>query len=231
MIKQAIILAAGRGTRMSASGAGERPIPKPLLDLGGRPMIEPKIRGLVENGAEVCVVINSDCEDLFRSKLGGYGINYCYQQKPLGTANSAYSAKGFVTDDLFIVMMGDDLVDYDFGKMLALDSPAVFGYRAGDVTGYGALDVNERGEVTRIIEKQRSGPGVVNTGVYAMPKAFFDHYGEIVPGPNGEENLTDTPELLSKYGIRFRFEALDRWVGINTPAELDRANVLLADER
>jgi dTDP-glucose pyrophosphorylase len=226
MIGQAVILAAGKGKRMAAHNddPNVKPIPKPLLELNGRPMIEPKISGLIQNGARVCVVIHPDFEAAFRSKLGKYDISYCYQPKPLGTANSLYSAKDFVKDDLFVVMMGDDLIQYDFKKLLDFTEPTVFGYDAEDVTGYGALMLNRNGEVTSIVEKQLSGPGFVNTGVYVMPRLFFSHYKEIIPGPNGEENLTDAPGLLSKYGIRFKFASLDQWVGINTPSELLKAN-------
>ncbi|MGD0728643.1 MAG: nucleotidyltransferase family protein [Candidatus Micrarchaeaceae archaeon] len=227
MIKQAVILAAGKGKRMNENSTDHKlkTIPKPLLDLKGKPMIEHKINGLVENNIEICTVINKNDEHIFREKLKHYEINYCYQDEPLGTGNALYAAKDFVKDELFLVMMGDDLTEYNIKELSDAKEPAVFGFEVEDVTGYGALVVNN-GIVDGIIEKQLSGRGIINTGVFIMPKEFFDYYDEIKAIAKKEILLTDAPEILSFHGIKFKLKKLDRWFGINTPDELNSANRL-----
>jgi glucose-1-phosphate thymidylyltransferase len=173
------------------------------------------------------VVINPAKESTFREKLEGYNIKYCYQPSALGTANALYSAKDFVKDDLFVVMMGDDIVEYDIKSVLQERNPVVFGFEVEDLTGYGALVVNGQGEIERILEKQKSGRGVVNTGVYVMPKKFFDHYPEVKALATEEDKLTDVPSILSTHGIKFNLRTLDNWYGVNTPNDLMKANEIV----
>ena len=76
-----------------------------------------------------------------------------------------------------------------------------------DVTGYGAIVLDESGSVLEIIEKQRSGRGLLNCGMYAMPKVFFDSYKEIKLNSVGEDKLTDAPKVLA--GLRGQVQAED----------------------
>lgn len=231
MIKQAVILAAGRGKRMreNSNNAELMSMPKPLLNVKGRPMIEGKIKKLAERGIDICIVINREYEQIFRSKLKDYNISYRYQDEPLGTANALYAAKDFVKEDLFLVLMGDDIVEYEVDMMISSTKPVVFGFSVNDVTNYGVIIANKRGYVDEIIEKQRSGKGVVNTGVYIMPRKFFEYYGEIkaIAMENGTEiGLTDVPEVLSRHKMKFKLMMLDKWYGVNTPDDLLKVNKL-----
>ena len=113
MTTQAVILAAGNGVRMKAD------IPKPLLKINSKELIiERNIKNLTQHDVDICLVINPRYEMLFRQKLGGYNLRYCYQEKALGTGNALYAAKDFVKDDLFLVMMGDDFIEFDLRKAL-----------------------------------------------------------------------------------------------------------------
>lgn len=226
MIKQAVILAAGRGSRMKENTSDHKlkTIPKPLLDINGKPMIEEKIKKLVDNGIEICLVINPDHKEIFNEKLKNYDIKYRYQLEPLGTANALYAAKDFVREELFLLLMGDDIADYD-AQILDTNEPAVFGFEVEDVSGYGMIVTDDEGYVEDILEKQRSGEGIVNTGVYIMSSKFFDYYNEIEAIAKGPEIvLTDAPEVLLEHGVRFKLLMLERWHGINTPHDLKRAN-------
>jgi NDP-sugar pyrophosphorylase family protein len=142
----------------------------------------------------------------------------------LGTANALFCAKEFIKDDLFLVMMGDDITDYPVKALLDTDKPAVFGIEVADVTGYGVIATDEKGEVVDILEKQRSGAGLLNTGVYIMHRKFFDIYDEIPKdAKSGEYFLTHAPRILRSHGITFKAKKLDFWFGINTPDDLNRA--------
>ena len=229
MIKQAVILAAGKGSRMK-KGATD-PIllntPKPLLQVNGVPIIERIIKKLVDNGIDVAVVVHPDNREKFEEKLSAYSshITYCLQEDRTGTASALYAAKDFVTEDLFLVFMGDDITDYDISNIKQLDKPYVFGYNIEDVTGYGALVLGEGDEVVDVIEKKLTGPGVVNTGVYIMPKQFFAIYKDIpVDEKSGEYFLPYAVKLLRDSGIKFYLMTVDFWFGINTPEQLLNAN-------
>lgn len=226
MIKQAVIIAAGKGKRMreGATDIEMQRLPKPLLPINGELIIERKIKKLKENNIEVCIVINPDAEGLFREKLAHYDLTYCYQEKPLGVPNAVYCAKDFVREDLFLLLTGDDLIDYDADAVLNLNEPAIFGFEVDDVTGYGVLIVDKQGYVETIKEKERSGKGIVNTAMWIMPKEFFDVYKEIKVDPRAKEQyLLSAIPLLSDLGIKFKLGFVNHWFGINTPAELQKA--------
>ena len=219
MIKEAVILAGGEGKRMNAA------VPKPLLEINGKTIIISKIEKLTAAGFEICLVVSEKSKNIFEQKLVDYPITYVVQGQEKGTAAALCAAKDFVKDDLFLVEMGDDVYYFDADKVRNYENPTVFGFEMEDVTGYGVLITDERGNVTDILEKQRSGKGIANTGMYIMPKSFFDLYKDIpVNEGNGERYLTNAISLLRKRGILFDAKNIEFWVGINTPEQLKIAD-------
>ncbi len=199
-------------------------LPKPLIELKGVPIVERSISKLVENGVEVAIVINKAAETVFKDRLKNYPLKYLYQDEQLGTANALFQAKEFVHDDLFLVLMGDDIIGDDLSNILDTAEPTVFGIEAEDVSNYGAILVNPQGEVVDIMEKRLQGSGMLNTGVYVMHKKFFEIYAHIRADVSSREfYITDAPKLLAEEGIKFKVKKLDFWFGVNTPEELSQA--------
>lgn len=233
MISQAVILAAGRGKRMKdGAGARVKELPKPLLKVNGVPIIERSIKKLAERYVETAVVINPKDRKLFEENLADYDIEYIYQREPRGTANALFCAKDFVRKSLFLVMMGDDITDYSIDSLIQIDEPTVFGFEVEDVNSYGAVLTDENGMVEDIIEKQMSGRGVVNTGVYIIPREFFELYKKIpVDEKSGEYFLSHIPRIFREHGTHFRLRKLNYWFGINTQEELKRAEQILKERK
>jgi len=221
MIRQAVILAAGKGNRMKISG------PKPLLLLHGKPIIEHWIQSFLDSGIkDIIVVINPNDEKKFKSKLKKYNLTYCFQDEPLGTAHALYCAKDFIKDDLFFVVMGDDKIVHDLKKLM-IDKPVICGYEVEDVSKFGCIKMKD-GKFDQITEKIEHGRGLANAGVYVMPKDFFKIYRKIPKDEkSGEYFLTHAPKIL-KDEMNYQFEVvkLNFWVGINTPSDLNIANHL-----
>lgn len=227
MIRQAVILAAGNGTRMKKGQTDKHILdtPKPLLEVRGMPIIEHSLRKLRDRGIDVAVVIKRKDEELFKEKLGKYLLHFYYQEEPLGTAHALYCAKGFIRDSLFLVLMGDDLLPSGVDEMIQTESPTIFGHIVEDVSGYGCVITDRAGYVLEIKEKSQTGNGIANTGISIMPKAFFDVYKDIpTNSKSGEKYLTDAAKLLYDKDFKFRLINLDYWKGINTPDDLINAN-------
>ncbi len=227
MIKEAIILAAGKGNRMKIGQTDSYIIntPKPLLEFDGIPIVERSIKNLLKYGIKVSIVINPLDEEKFRKKLHSYNLNFIYQDKPMGTAHALFSAKNFIEGDLFLVLMGDDLIEFGDENILEIDTPTVFGYHVEDVKNYGVIISDKDGYAIKIIEKNISGPGLVNTGVYVMPKEFFNLYNKIpVDKYSKELYLTEVVKLLYDQGLKMKIRTLKFWKGINTPKDLYEAN-------
>lgn len=201
--------------------------PKPLIEVKGIPIIERILKKLNSYNIKIAIVINPVDEDKFREKLHKYDLVYCYQNYPLGTANSLFSAKNFVTDDLFLVMMGDDISKMDFDIILNTNTPTVFGFNVEDISQFGALVLDSRGFVREILEKKLQGRGIVNTGIYVMTKQFFNMYKNIPRDEKtGEYYLTHIVKLFYDIQIPFQIKMIDNWIGINTPNDLQIANNL-----
>jgi NDP-sugar pyrophosphorylase family protein len=227
MIKQAVILAAGKGLRMKRGQTDPEILstPKPLLKVNGVPIIEKTIKKLSEKGLRIIVVINPLEEVKFQETLSKYGVSFCYQPEPLGTAHALYSAKDLVEEDLFLVLMGDDITEFDLEDAIMIEEPSIFGFEVKDLSQYGAIMVDKEGIASSIREKEIEGPGTVNTGVYLMPKEFFNLFKEIPKnGKSGEYYLTEAIPLLYKTGKGLRLLKLNRWKGINKIEDLNQAN-------
>jgi len=231
MIKQAVILAAGEGKRMKRSATEETIIitPKPLIEINGLPIIEHSIRKLNYMGFDIAVVINKKDEDIFRQKLKEYNIHYYYQEKPLGTANALYSAKDFIKDDYFLVMMGDDLSNFNVEEIINIENPVIFGYEVEDLSKFGAIIMDAKGIACEIVEKKQKGRGLANTGVYIMPKTFFDMYSNIkMDQKENEFYLTDFIKMMYDMGNGFEVKLMSYWRPINDFEELRKAKEDLA---
>jgi CTP:phosphocholine cytidylyltransferase-like protein len=109
---QAIILCAGRGTRM---GILTEFLPKPLLSFAGKTLLEYKLESLPDKVSEVIIVIGYLGEKII-SKIGeeylGRKIIYVKQKELLGTSHALHQARDFVDGNAcekFLVLMGDDI--------------------------------------------------------------------------------------------------------------------------
>ena len=115
-----MVLSAGYGTRL---GGLTRDLPKPLLPVGGRPLIEHVIRNLARCGFDEIAVNLHFRPELVSERLGdgtalGVRITYSYEPELLGTAGTLAGLRVFLGDGPFAVHYGDVLTDHDFAGML-----------------------------------------------------------------------------------------------------------------
>lgn len=227
MIEEVVILAAGKGKRMK-EGQKDNELahtPKPLLKVHGMPVIEHLLKKFVEYGIRIAIVINPNDEKIFKETLHGYEIDYYFQNDAKGTADALYVAKNFVKNDLFMVCMGDDLYEFDVDSVLRAKSPTIFGYVVDNLITYGAIKTDENGYAIEVLEKKVEGKGMANTGIYIMPKQFFQYFDEIPKNEkSGEYYLTDAVKIFYEKGMPFIAKPVDYWYPINTPQDLERVN-------
>lgn len=114
---KAVIMAGGKGTRLSTV---LKDIPKPMVDLAGRPLLEHQIINLKENGiTDIILVIGylgNVIQDYFKDGSSlGVNISYFKEEKPLGTAGALWYLKEQLQDD-FILLFGDLFVNINFTR-------------------------------------------------------------------------------------------------------------------
>jgi D,D-heptose 1,7-bisphosphate phosphatase len=115
---QVVIMAGGKGTRVSSIASD---IPKPMIPICGKPILEHQINCLKKNGlTEIILVIGhlgQHIKDYFGDGSGfGCSISYYTETEPLGTAGALYKLKNLSGD--FILLNGDIIFDIDFSRMI-----------------------------------------------------------------------------------------------------------------
>lgn len=221
---QAVILAAGRGKRMKNL---TDEIPKPMLKIKGKPILEHKINMLPKEIDEIVFVIGY-CGDYiirhFKRYFSGRRIIYVYQDKMTGTGGALHLARS-VLNDKFLVIMGDDLYHKKDLKRMLKHSLAILGHEVEDVTKFGIIKTDKKGHMVEVVEKpKKSKDKLANAAVYMLNKKFFDY--ELVPIGGGEFGL---PQTLAKMAgeYKIKVEKATAWHAIGSPEDLKSAEKVL----
>ena len=116
---KAIILAGGLGTRLYPY---TKSLPKPMLPLGKKPILEHEIEWVKKNGINEIVIcvsyLRKKIEDYFGDgKKFGVKIEYAISSKPLATAGQLKTAEKFI-DDTFVCVYGDTILDFNLKNMV-----------------------------------------------------------------------------------------------------------------
>lgn len=182
---KAMILAAGRGTRLGELGAE---MPKSMLQLSGRPVLEWTL-GSLQSAGIVDVVINlHHAPGVIPAHFGdgssrGLNIDYVREPEILGTAGAVRNARDLLGDERFLVIYADTVLDWDPLPMVSdhvaaapLVSIAVS--EVPDPSNMGVVLFGEDRRITAFIEKPGPRPDLgrwVNAGVYVVEPSIYDH--------------------------------------------------------
>lgn len=221
---QVVILAAGRGKRMQDLTNG---VPKPMLKLKGKPILEYKINALPKEITEIVFVIGYYGEHImnhFGRYFGGRKITYVFQHVLNGTGGALHLAKS-VLKDRFLVVFGDDLYHKKDIKNLLKHELAVLAKEVDDPSKFGIIKTNRKGYVIDIVEKpKRSKERLALTGVYVLNKKMFEY--DLVMSDSGEFYLTDILTEMAK-DHKIKVEKATGWHPIGTPEDLKRAEEVI----
>ncbi len=225
---KAMILAAGRGERM-------RPLtdttPKPLLSVGGKPLIVWHIERLVAAGFKQIIINHAHLGHMLEQALGdgsawGASLHYSPEKEALETAGGIAQALPLLGKQPFLVVNGDIFIDYDFGRaremaMAMRANPDLF-------AAYLVLTDNPlhhpQGDFalrdSRVVLKGEPMLTFTGVGVY-HPDVFRD----IVPGSKAK--LAPILNTLINYDLVRGEHHRQRWVDVGTPQRLATLDRLL----
>ncbi len=198
-IRQAIILAAGEGQRLKPFTTL---MPKVMLPLAGKPMMEYVVNALIENGIRRLVVVigykKEQVQDYFASgNSRDIEIEYVVQEQQLGTAHALRKVKD-LADDIFLVLGGDNIIEADtIAPLVASPSPTVLVKTAPDVSRYGVVMVRD-GKVIDILEKPKMMiSNLVNTGIYVFDRTIFDYTDDELDLPYAIRDMLSQGHTMS----------------------------------
>lgn len=224
---QAVIFAAGRGTRMREL---TDTVPKSLLPILGRPILEHKISALPQEIDEVILVVSylgSSILNYFGGEFDGRRILYVEQENPKGgTADALWQAKDILKGK-FVAMNGDDLyAREDIEACIRAPEWAMLVEERDPVGAGGKVIVDSSGRVETIEEGVHKGKGLVNAGVYVIDERIFA-YKPVPKGP-GETELGLPQTILKAVGdIPMRAVKSSLWIQITSPEDLKKAEEIL----
>ncbi len=236
-IKKAVLLAAGRGTRMRDLTEA---LPKPMLEVRGKPVLQHIVEGLRDNGLTSLLIVVGWRADVVKQFFGdgsnlGVKIDYETQTVQDGTGRVVALAQNFVGADPFLLSYGDILIapeNYRRIRDALAGAEAVISVkRSDDVSQGGAVFLNDKFELTDLREKPRPGEPTspwYNAGVYAFQRSIFDYIAKLEPSPRGEYELTDAIRNLALGGKKVQaIEIAGDWADVRDPEILAQLNVKL----
>lgn len=228
-LRQALLMAAGRGKRLRPL-TDERP--KPMIEVGGRPILEWTIEALPASIEEVLIVVGYRQEMItehFGDEWRGRRIKYVEQTELKGTGHVVHIAAPLL-DERFLVLNGDDLyLPADLERMTAWPL-AILGLQVESNGRFGLLSVGGNGCLSAASDDQPQGSsGLINIGAYVLDRDFLNY--ELVPiGDGSEFGLPQTMGVMAKDRDIHVVEAT-AWLPIGFPDDVEKANEWLAQYR
>jgi len=240
MIKKGIILAGGKGTRLSPL---TKIINKQLLPLYDKPLIFYPLSVLMLAGIrEVLIITNSGQKKLFQNILGngsglGIKINYKEQKKPNGLPEAFIIGEKFINNDDVALILGDNFF-YGQGFTNRIkdcinnnDGATIFTYIVNNPSDYGIAELNKNNEIIKISEKPKnSNSKFAITGLYLFDNQVVELSKKLRPSKRKEIEIVD---LIRKYLKQKKLKAQfigrgSAWLDTGTIENLNETSQFIA---
>jgi len=233
---KAVILAAGQGVRLLPITATR---PKPLIKVGGKPILEHCLDALKKTGVTEALIITHYLGKSINEYFGdgqkfGFKLDYAEQPYVLGTGNAAGIAESYVNRN-FILIYGDLLFSQDALKNLIQIFETHHPNAAMAVTpvvkpeNYGIVELENNLKIRRLIEKPAQGEtqsNLANAGLYIFNPEIFKRIKSLKSSVRGEIELTDAISTMIKDKEKVFASEIPKndWMDIGQPWDLLEAN-------
>lgn len=227
----AVIQAGGKGTRMREL-TGDR-IPKPMLLLNGKPLLQWQIESAAGWGIREFIIITGHLGDRIQEYFGdgtglGVRIFYIEEKSPLGSAGSLYELKDWPGTDDFLLIYGDVMSELDLARMLAfheshMGQATLLMHPNQHPYDSDLLTVDADGRVTGLLPKGRKREGwyenCVNAGIYIFSKEVVEQ----MEGPGWRDLEKDVLTPLMKKGEVYGYRTPEYVKDVGTPERFRKA--------
>lgn len=243
-VRKAIIPAAGLGTRFLPA---TKAMPKEMLPIVDKPTIQYIVEEAIASGIEDIIIVTGKdkraIEDHFDSapllentlerkekfdllaevqSSGKVEIHYIRQKAPLGLGHAVWTARKFIGDEPFAILLGDDIVQAEVPCLKQLMDQydktqssviSIMDVAPEETDRYGIIDPYEQDgnlyKVKKFVEKPKLGTAPSNkaiTGRYIFTPEIFTYLNEMEIGAGGEIQLTDAIEKLNQVQQVYAYE-------------------------
>lgn len=239
MIKNAIMLAGGSGTRLRPFTSY---VSKQLLNVAGKPIIDYPLETLRQMGIEnLTITVGSSFSGQILDYVQdgsqyGMKVNYCYQPKPEGIAHAINLCKRFVTtqfpDEPFVVILGDNIYTdpiiwhpkyYDRAQIVLFDHQELqrFGVASIHRDTHKILSLEEK---PKVLNNDPDQYQYAITGCYLLDQRFFHYFKQLKPSARGEYEITDILRHYHERGALYPTVSSGFWSDAGTHESIAHCN-------
>ncbi len=225
---KAVVLCGGEGTRLRPYTYN---VPKPMLKLGNKPLLEYVLLNLKRSGITEFILTVGYLHDQIRNYFGdgskwNIKIDYSVEDKKLDTAGSVYQLKDKLSDT-FIVAMGDHVTGIDMKKMHEFHKQkggiaTVALKLRGTPVEYGIVEVNDDDSIGTFREKPILS-NLINAAIYVFEPKIFDYMG---PGEDFSKHVF--PRMLNQGEKIFGYQFTEYWADIGRVSDYEMMNSIIS---
>jgi D-glycero-alpha-D-manno-heptose 1-phosphate guanylyltransferase len=183
MIKTAIILAGGFGTRLQSVVTE---VPKPMAPVAGHPFLEYLLAFAYRQGVEKTVLSVGYKKEVIKAHFGaewsGMKVEYAVEDEPLGTGGAIWNALKHCEDETVVVLNGDSLFEVDiqalYQQKKRKEADMVLSLKPmKNFDRYGVVEIDANGRILEFKEKTFRDKGLINGGVYCFDAGWAHGLG------------------------------------------------------
>lgn len=199
-------------------------MPKPMLSIAGKPILEHTMSALPEEITDIILVVGylgDTIVEHFGDEYQGKKVQYIWQKKKCGTADALFLCKEFLKNERFLLMYADDLYVPESIKECLRYERSLLVMEHPDPHRFGVVSVDEDGNIQEIIEKpEHPTSNLVSIGVMVLDDKIFQYTPEL--HASGEYYL---PVIINKMAKEYPIATVksDCWFPIATPEHLAEA--------
>lgn len=225
MLKEAIVLAGGLGTRLRSE---VQDLPKAMAPINGQPFLEYQLAFLARQGIQkVYLAVGYKSEaivDHFGAKYRSISLEYVQEEEPLGTGGAVVQALVPTTTEAVLICNGDTMFSADLQAMYAfhMEKGADFTMALKYLekfSRYGTVRQNTQHQIEGFEEKKYKENGWINGGIYILNKSTISTMDFPVKFSLESEFLEKKYKELSFYG----FESNAYFLDIGVPSDYKKA--------
>jgi len=200
-------------------------IPKSLIEVAGKPIIEWQLEWLKANNINTVIILAGYRYEKLIEFLGsgrkfGVSVTYVVEDTPLGTGGAIKNAEPYLSNEVFVALNGDVLTDIPISRLVrvleerheAVTSIALVPLKSP----YGVVRISGDGRIESFVEKPSIEDYLINAGVYVMRSEIFRYLPDV-----GDIEKTAFPQLAREgklYGIKF---VNNYWRSIDTVKDVE----------
>ncbi len=235
----AVILAAGEGTRMKSK------MPKVLHEVMGRPMVKRVVDTAKELGAKNICVVTGHMSETVQEALKDEGVNFAVQEKQLGTGHAVMQAEEYINENEDVLILYGDtplikaetlekLIEYHRNEN---NGVSIISAVVENSAGYGHIIRDKDGNFVKNVEYKDATPEEklvkeINSGIYCFKGSSLKKALKLITNDNaqGEYYLPDALEIILKSGEKVNAMTIGdvtEFFGVNNRIQLAEANKIM----